>query len=47
MARHEGVKIQATLVAIAVDGVAMDRLVRQLNDLPMVSQAYWSASTTE
>jgi hypothetical protein len=30
-----------------VDGAAMDRLVRQLGDLPMVSQAYWSASTTE
>jgi putative Mg2+ transporter-C (MgtC) family protein len=44
---EEGVKIQATLVAIAVDGAAMDRLVRQLGDLPMVSQAYWSASTTE
>ncbi|AYQ29590.1 MULTISPECIES: MgtC/SapB family protein [unclassified Polaromonas] len=44
---EEGVKIQATLVAIAVDGAAMDRLVAQLGDLPMVSQAYWSASTTE
>lgn len=44
---EESVKIQATLVAIAVDGPAMDRLVRQLGELPAVSQAYWSASTTE
>jgi hypothetical protein len=44
---EEGVKIQATLVAIAVDGAVMDRLVKQLGDLRMVSQAYWSASTTE
>jgi hypothetical protein len=41
------VKIRATLVAIAVDGAAMGRLVKKLGDLRMVSQACWSAGTTE
>jgi hypothetical protein len=44
---EEAVKIRATLVAIAVDGAAMGRLVKKLGDLRMVSQACWSAGTTE
>jgi putative Mg2+ transporter-C (MgtC) family protein len=43
----DDVKIQATLAATAVDGVVMETMVKRLADLPMVSQAYWSASTTE
>ena len=43
----DDVKIQATLAATSVDGVVMDQMVKRLADLPMVSQAFWSASTTE
>lgn len=43
----EDVKIQATLATTAVDGEVMDKMVKRLADLPTVSQAYWSASTTE
>ncbi|NMM09932.1 MAG: MgtC/SapB family protein [Polaromonas sp.] len=43
----EDVKIEATLAATAVDGKVMDQMVQRLADLPMVSQAYWSASTTD
>lgn len=41
------VKIQATLVAASVDGDVLDAMLRKLGDLSTVSQAYWSASTTE
>lgn len=41
------VKIQATLAATSVDGAQMDRMVVQLAALPMITQVYWSASTTE
>jgi hypothetical protein len=30
-----------------VDGEILDQLVKRLADLPMVSQAFWSPSTTE
>ncbi|GBU15282.1 methyltransferase [Polaromonas sp.] len=43
----DNVKIEATLAATAVDGLAVDQLVQRLAALPMVIQAYWSASTTE
>ena len=43
----DNIKIQATLVATAVDGAVMDEIVKHLAELPMVRQAYWSASTTE
>ena len=43
----DDVKIQATLAATSVDGVVMDQMVKRLADLPRVSQAFWSASTTE
>lgn len=43
----DDVKIQATLAATSVDGVVMDQMVKRLSDLAVVSQAYWSASTTE
>jgi putative Mg2+ transporter-C (MgtC) family protein len=43
----EDVKIEATLAATSVDGKIMDQMVQRLADLPMVSQAYWSASTTD
>ncbi|MES2364147.1 MAG: MgtC/SapB family protein [Pseudomonadota bacterium] len=43
----DDVKIQATLAATSVDGAVMDQMVKRLSDLPVVSQAYWSASTTE
>lgn len=44
---ERNVKIQATLTATAVDGAVMDIIVAHLSALPMVRQAYWSASTTE
>ncbi|MEO8013648.1 MAG: MgtC/SapB family protein [Polaromonas sp.] len=44
---ERNVKIQATLAATSVDGAIMDTIVAHLSALPMVRQAYWSASTTE
>ena len=44
---ERNVKIQATLAATSVDGAVMDIIVAHLSALPMVRQAYWSASTTE
>ncbi len=35
------------LAATSVDGALMDALVRRLSDLPMITQAYWSASTSD
>ncbi|SFC62021.1 putative Mg2+ transporter-C (MgtC) family protein [Polaromonas sp. OV174] len=43
----ENVKIEATLAATSVNGAVMDLIVEHLAALPMVRQAYWSASTTE
>ena len=43
----EGVTIQAPPAATTVDSAVMEHVVKRLADLPMVSQAYWSASTTQ
>lgn len=43
----DGVKIQAVLAATSVEGPQLDALVRRLSDLPVVTQAYWSASTSD
>ena len=44
---ERNVKIEAILSASSVDGAVMDIIVAHLSALPMVRQAYWSASTTE
>ena len=44
---ERNVKIEATLSASSVDGAIMDIILAHLSALPMVRQAYWSASTTE
>lgn len=44
---EDAVQIEATLSASAVDGDEMDRMLKMLLDKTCISQAYWSASTTE
>jgi putative Mg2+ transporter-C (MgtC) family protein len=44
---RDEVEIEATLAATSVDGDELDALVERLVASPMVSQAFWSASTTE
>ncbi|MDD2768519.1 MAG: MgtC/SapB family protein [Methylococcus sp.] len=39
------VEIEATLAAASVDGDDLDRLIQQLKDQPVISQAFWSPST--
>jgi putative Mg2+ transporter-C (MgtC) family protein len=41
------VEIEATLAATSVDGDELDALVARLVASPMISQAFWSPSTTE
>ncbi|MBI2726343.1 MAG: MgtC/SapB family protein [Polaromonas sp.] len=41
------VKIQAVLAATSIDGPQLDAMVKRLSDLPVVTQAYWSASTSD
>jgi putative Mg2+ transporter-C (MgtC) family protein len=43
----DAVEIEAVLLATAVDGEHLDRLIRQLAEQPCISQAFWSPSTTE
>lgn len=43
----DAVEIEAVLLATAVDGDHLDRLIRQLAEQPCISQAFWSPSTTE
>lgn len=43
----DSVEIEATLTATAVDGAVLDALVARLAASPLVSQAFWSSSTTE
>ncbi|WP_076593665.1 MgtC/SapB family protein [Herminiimonas arsenitoxidans] len=44
---EEDVEIEATLAATSVDGDELDALVQRLSASVMVSQAFWSPSTTE
>lgn len=44
---EDSVEIEATLVATAVDGDHLDGLVARLAASPLVSQAFWSPSTSE
>jgi len=41
------VEIEAMLVSTSVDGKELDALVAKLAEAPMISQAFWSASTSE
>jgi putative Mg2+ transporter-C (MgtC) family protein len=43
----QDVEIEAALVATSVDGDALDAIVARLGGTSVVSQAFWSASTTE
>jgi putative Mg2+ transporter-C (MgtC) family protein len=43
----DDVKIQAVLMASAVDGDEMDKLMTKIADQDFVSQAFWSPSTTD
>lgn len=43
----DAVEIEATLAATAVEGGHLDALVARLAASPLVSQAFWSPSTTE
>jgi len=43
----DDVKIQAVLMASAVDGDEMDKLITKIADQDFVSQAFWSPSTTD
>lgn len=44
---EDSVEIEATLAATAVDGDHLDGLVARLAASPLVSQAFWSPSTSE
>ncbi|MCX7891882.1 MAG: MgtC/SapB family protein [Burkholderiales bacterium] len=44
---EDEVEIEATLAATSVEGEALDALVARLAASPMVSQAFWSPSTSE
>lgn len=44
---EDDVEIEATLAATSVDGDELDALVQRLSASLMVSQAFWSPSTTE
>lgn len=43
----DAVEIEAVLLATAVEGELLDQLTRQLAENPIVTQAFWSPSTTE
>jgi len=43
----QDVEIEAALVATSVDGDVLDEIVARLGGTSVVSQAFWSASTTE
>lgn len=44
---EQEVEIEAALAATSVDGDVLDRIVTRLGGTSVVSQAFWSASTTE
>ncbi len=44
---EQDVEIEAALVSTSVDGDVLDRIVARLGGTNVVSQAFWSASTTE
>jgi putative Mg2+ transporter-C (MgtC) family protein len=44
---EDDVQIEATLAVTSVDGEELDALVKRLEALPSVRQAFWSPSTTE
>ena len=43
----DAVEIEAVLLATAVDGDRLDRLIRRLAEQSCISQAFWSPSTTD
>ncbi len=43
----DAVEIEAVLLASAVEGEKLDQLTRQLADMPIITQAFWSPSTAE
>lgn len=43
----DAVEIEAVLMATAINGEELDRLLLQLAEQPCITQAFWSPSTTE
>lgn len=43
----DAVEIEALLLASAVEGEQLDQLTRRLAVVPILTQAFWSPSTTE
>ena len=43
----DAVEIEAVLLASAVEGEQLDQLTRRLAEAPIITQAFWSPSTTE
>ena len=42
---EEDVEIEATLIATSIDPVEMNEMIKQLNQMPQVQQAYWDKNT--
>ncbi len=38
-------KIEATLIATSIDPVEMNEIIKQINQVPQVQQAYWDKNT--
>jgi putative Mg2+ transporter-C (MgtC) family protein len=44
---NDAVEIEAVLMATSVDGMELDKITHKLAELPYITQAFWSPSTTE
>lgn len=42
---EDDIEIEATLIATSIDPVEMDEIIKQLNQMPQVQQAYWDKNT--
>ncbi|MCU4570167.1 MULTISPECIES: MgtC/SapB family protein [Acinetobacter] len=42
---EEDVEIEATLIATSIDPVEMNEMIKQLNQMPQIQQAYWDKNT--
>ena len=43
----DSIEIEAVLSSTSVDGVLLDQVINKLSELPCVTQAFWSQSTSE
>lgn len=39
------IEIEATLIATSIDPVEMNEIIKQINQVPQVQQAYWDKNT--